>query len=258
MTQRHMTQQPDFYSKVADKFGGYSSGAQRTTHFPQGDPEEAFDAVALDLGDEKARLLDVGCADGRNLLALAPSFGQVNGLDLAPEMLASAERHRAEAGLAHVTFAEGDASATGFPDDSFDVVTSRRGPLFPEEFHRVLRPGGSLVYLGIGERDVQALKEEFGRGQLYGRWNGTPVAREERERLERAGFTVVSERSFDYDEYFHTPQDLDTFLQMVPIFEDYSPEGDREPFERYLTQATRDEGIHLARHWFVLHARAEG
>ncbi|MFE9610937.1 class I SAM-dependent methyltransferase [Streptomyces sp. NPDC006012] len=258
MTQRHMTQQPDFYSKVANKFGGYSSGARRTTLFPQGDPEEVFDAVARELGGGGTRLLDVGCADGRNLLAIAPRFGQVDALDLAPEMLDSARRHQTESGLAHVRFAVGDASATGFADGEFDVVTSRRGPLFPEEFGRVLRPGGSLVYLGIGERDVRALKEEFGRGQLYGRWDGTPVMRQDRERLERAGFSVVREQSVDFDEYFHTPQDLDTFLQMVPIFEDYGTGGDREALDRYMALATHDEGIHLARHWFVLHARRDG
>ncbi|MEW2545126.1 class I SAM-dependent methyltransferase [Streptomyces sp. NPDC047002] len=252
-----MTQQQGFYSKVAEKFGGYSSGAQRTTSFPQGDPEERFDALVRELASPTGRLLDVGCADGRNLLAVAGAFGRVDALDLSPEMLASAERHRAASGLDHVTFALGDASATGFPDGAFDVVTSRRGPLFPEEFGRVLRPGGSVVHLGIAERDVQELKEVFGRGQLYGRWSGTPVLREERERLERAGFTVDHAGEFTYDEYFHTPADLDRFLQMVPIFEDYDSAADRGAFERYAARATTSEGIHLARHWFVLRAHRD-
>ncbi|MFE0632423.1 class I SAM-dependent methyltransferase [Streptomyces sp. NPDC058864] len=249
-----MTQQQEFYSKVARKFGGYSSGAHRTTRFPQGDPEEVFDALVRGLGGPDRRLLDVGCADGRNLLAVAPSFGRVDALDLSPEMVASAERHQAGSGLGHVTFAVGDASATGFPEGSFDVVTSRRGPLFPEEFRRLLRPGGSVVHMGIGERDVRSLKETFGRGQLYGRWTGTPVADEERRGLERAGFTVRAQRDIAYDEFFHTPQDLDVFLQMVPIFEDYDSVTDRAAFDRYLAQSTTAEGVHLARHWFVLHA----
>ncbi|MFI7347261.1 class I SAM-dependent methyltransferase [Streptomyces sp. NPDC049936] len=250
-----MTQGQEFYSKVAEKFGGYSSGAQRTTSYPQGDPEEHFDALLREYGSPTARLLDVGCADGRNLLAVAEAFGRVDALDLSAQMLASAERHRAESGLDHVTFAMGDASATGFPDETFDVVTSRRGPLFPQEFHRVLRPGGMVVYLGIGERDVQPLKETFGRGQLYGEWLGEPVVSKERRRLEDAGFAVEDEQEFCYDEFFHTPEDLDRFLQMVPIFEDYDSAADSSSFERYAAQATRPEGIHLPRHWFVLSAR---
>ena len=35
----------EFYSKVADRFGGYSSGAKRIEVFPDGDPEDAFDVV---------------------------------------------------------------------------------------------------------------------------------------------------------------------------------------------------------------------
>ncbi|WP_327370962.1 class I SAM-dependent methyltransferase [Streptomyces sp. NBC_01217] len=246
---------PEFYSKVATRFGGYSSGAKRTTLYPEGDPEALFDQITTGLGGSEARLLDVGCADGRNLLAIAPSFAHVHAIDLAPQMLESAELSLAASGLHHVEFSLRDASATGFPDGSFDVITSRRGPLFPEEFHRLLRPGGAVVHLGIGEQDVRALKELFGRGQLYRRWEGAPVSQEERARLERAGFTVLREQSVPYLEYFHSAAELDRFLQAVPIFEDYDQERDREPFDRYVEAASEERGILMDRHWFVLHAR---
>jgi len=246
---------PEFYSKVAEKFGGYSSGARRTTVHPEEDPEVLFDRITAELADPAARLLDVGCADGRNLLAIAPSFGHAHGVDLSPEMLDSAARSLAEAGLDHVEFSLRDASATGFPDGAFDVITSRRGPLFAEEFHRVLRPGGSLVHLGIGEQDVRALKEVFGRGQLYRRWEGDPVAHEERGRLERAGFTVLREQAVPFQEYFHSAADLTRFLEAVPIFEDFDLDHDRALFDRYVEAASEERGILLDRHWFVLHAR---
>jgi SAM-dependent methyltransferase len=246
---------PEFYSKVAERFGGYSSGAQRTTVYPEGDPEAIFDRIATDLGGPEARLLDVGCADGRNLLAIAPSFGHVHGIDLAPQMLDSAERSLAESGLGHVEFSLRDASATGFPDGSFDVITSRRGPLFAEEFHRLLRPGGAVVHLGIGEEDVRAIKEVFGRGQLYRRWEGEPVSHEERNRLEKAEFTVPLALDVRYQEYFHSPAELSRFLEAVPIFEDYDQARDKELFDRYVEAAAEERGILMDRHWFVLHAR---
>jgi SAM-dependent methyltransferase len=246
---------PEFYSKVADRFGGYSSGAKRTTVYPEGDPEALFDRITTGAGGPAARLLDVGCADGRNLLAIAPSFGQVHAIDLAPQMLDSARRWLATSGLRHVEFSLRDAAATGFPDGYFDVITSRRGPLFAQEFHRLLRPGGSLVYLGIGEQDVRELKEVFGRGQLYRRWEGNPVSRDERVRLERAGFTVPLEQVVPYQEYFHSAADLSRFLEMVPIFEDYDQAQDRELLDRYVEAASRERGILMNRHWFVLHAR---
>lgn len=246
---------PEFYSKVAEKFGGYSSGARRTTVHPEGDPEALFDQIVTGLGGPAARLLDVGCADGRNLLAIAPSFRQVHAIDLSPGMLDSAARSLAASGLHHVEFSMRDAAATGFPDGGFDVITSRRGPLFAEEFHRLLQPGGDLVHLGIGEQDVRELKETFGRGQLYRRWEGDPVAHTEGERLRRAGFTVLREQAVSFQEYFHSAADLERFLGAVPIFEDYEQEQDREPFDRYVAAASRERGILLNRHWFLLHAR---
>ncbi|WP_394620203.1 class I SAM-dependent methyltransferase [Lentzea sp. JNUCC 0626] len=244
---------PEFYSKVADRFGGYSSGARRTEVFPDGDPEDAFDAIATALSGPDARLLDVGCADGRNLLRLAPRYGHVVGIDLSQEMLASAKLHQGD--LSTVDFELRDAGSTGFRADYFDVITSRRGPVFPDEYRRVLRPGGSLVHLGIGGHDVRELKEVFGRGQLFGRWSGPSVELETRKSLEEAGFTVVREQTFHYEEFFHTSADLDVFLRQVPIFEDYDSVADRERFGDYVQRAGSESGIRLARHWFLLHAR---
>ena len=246
---------PEFYSTVATRFGGYDSGAKRTEVFPNGDPEAAFDRVVAELGGAGGQLLDVSCADGRNLLRIAPSFERVLGIDLAPEMLVSAERHRSAAEAENVEFAVGDAAATRLPADHFDVVTSRRGPLHVDEFRRVLKPGGSLVYLGIGEQDARELKEIFGRGQLYRRWEGAPVSWEVRERLVAVGFAVVRDERFGYEEFFHSPAELDVFLQMVPIFEDYDPVVDKESFDRFVAAASSDRGVRLARHWFLIHAR---
>ncbi|MFF7635018.1 class I SAM-dependent methyltransferase [Kitasatospora sp. NPDC008050] len=243
---------PAFYSKVAARFGGYPDWPPRDTRYPDGDPEVYVDTMLAALGG--GSLLDVGCADGRNLLAVADRFRRVRGIDLSPEMVAAARRNQRESGLDHVDFEVGDASATGLPDGSVDVLCSRRGPLFPAEFHRVLAPQGAVVHLGIGEQDVRALKEAFGRGQNYGGWHEAPLADQGRARLTAAGFDV-EQRSFRFDEYFHHPDDLRGFLGKVPIFEDFDPVADRPAFESYLARATGERGIHLARHWFVLIAR---
>lgn len=243
---------PAFYSKVATRFGGYPDWPPRDTDYPEGDPEAYVDSVLAALGG--GSLLDVGCADGRNLLAVADRFPRVRGIDLSPEMVAAARRNQARTSLDHVVFEVGDASATGLPDHSVDVLCSRRGPLFPAEFHRVLKPGGAVVHLGIGEQDVRALKEAFGRGQHYGGWHEAPLAEQGRARLVAAGFAVEI-RSYRFDEYFHHPQDLRGFLGKVPIFEDFDLDADRAALDGYLARATGERGIHLARHWFVLVAR---
>ena len=247
---------PEFYSRVADEFGEYTSSGLRTDVFPDGDPEAVFDELARGLGTPDGRLVDVGCADGRSLLRIAPAFGSALGIDMSPSMLESAGRMRDAAGLDNVTFERRDASRTGLPDGQADVLTSRRGPLFPGEFRRVLRPGGHLLYMGIGETDVRELKETFGRGQLHGRWDGRPVMDEVAEELAAAGFTVVLERTFRTEEFYHSPVELDRFLRQVPIFEDYDTAADRAPFDRYVASARSDRGVRLDRHWFVVRARA--
>ncbi|MEU6347342.1 methyltransferase domain-containing protein [Streptomyces sp. NPDC046977] len=246
---------PDFYSRVADEFGGYTSGGLRTDVFPDGDPEAAFDELARGVGGPHVRLVDVGCADGRSLLRIAPAFGSVLGVDMSEAMLEAAERRRAESGPAGVRFERRDASRTGLPEGEADVLTSRRGPLFPGEFLRVLRSGGHLIYMGIGERDARVLKETFGRGQLYGRWDGRPVMDEVVEELTEAGFTVVLEKTFRTVEFYHSPVELDTFLRQVPIFEDYDTVADQAAFERYVASAGSGRGIRLDRHWFVVQGR---
>ncbi|MEU7906212.1 class I SAM-dependent methyltransferase [Actinoplanes sp. NPDC049118] len=245
---------PQFYSKVADRFGAYSTGTRRTTDYPQGNPEDFFNAAMEELGGQERTLLDVGCADGRNLLRVASHYAAVTGIDLSAEMLASARTRQREAEVEHVTFDLRDAGATGYPDESFDVLTSRRGPLAQAEFARLLRPGGTLLYMGIGEQDARELKESFGRGQLFGRWTGEPLMREASAQLREAGLHVEEERTFAYEQFFYCPEDLQRFLQVVPIFEDFDPEADRYRFSHYLDRATSGRGVRLSRHWFVVRA----
>jgi ubiquinone/menaquinone biosynthesis C-methylase UbiE len=250
-----MTMDAEFYSRVAERFGGYFSDARSTDVFPDGRPDTAFDDLVNALGTPDGRLLDVGCADGRRLLSTSRAYGAAIGLDLSSSMLEVAERYRVEAGLEHVTFELRDATRTGLPDGYADVVTSRRGPLIADEFERVLRPGGAMLYMGIGEQDARDLKETFGRGQDFGSWNDTPVAEKVARELSGAGLVVTRNQTFRFEEYYHSAGDLETFLQQVPILEDYDPAVDKEKFDRFVAAATVDQGVLLSRHWFIVQAQ---
>lgn len=101
------------------------------------------------------RVLDI--ATGTGDLAFALSSGgatDVTGLDLAPEMIAAANRKRGATG--GVTFVVGDAMHLLYPDGTFDAVTVSFGlrnmPDYREalrEMARVLRPDGRLVCLEL-------------------------------------------------------------------------------------------------------------
>src|ERR671910_759570 len=96
-------------------------------------------------------VLDVACGTGNATLPAATAGAKVIGLDLTPELLATAAKRAADAGY-EIDWREGDAEALPFDDDSFDVVLSSFGAMFAprhevvaDELARVLRPGGRLA-----------------------------------------------------------------------------------------------------------------
>jgi ubiquinone/menaquinone biosynthesis C-methylase UbiE len=104
------------------------------------------------------RVLDVGCGPGTDTLTLATLLGddgRVVGIDFDPEMIATANEHAREAGLAvRVTHRVADALSLPFIDDEFDATRSERlfeHLLQPEkalaEMVRVTKPGGWVVVL---------------------------------------------------------------------------------------------------------------
>ena len=106
----------------------------------------------------------------------------------------------------------------------------------------------------IGEKDTQALKEAFGRGQNYGGWDKSELEKDKQEIIS-AGFNILFASEYLYNEFYKTYDDLDLFLQGVPIFEDYDSVIDRNKLERYVKKHETDKGIKLERHRVVIVAK---
>jgi SAM-dependent methyltransferase len=103
-------------------------------------------------------VLDVGSGIGGTSRYLAASAGcRVTGVDLTAAYCRVAEMLSARVGLAERTaFHEASALALPFPDASFDVAWTEHVQMniadktgFYGEIHRVLRPGGRLVFHDI-------------------------------------------------------------------------------------------------------------
>jgi SAM-dependent methyltransferase len=99
------------------------------------------------------RVLDIGCGAGSNVLFLAETGYQANGIDLSPGAVAAARARATKAGLT-VSVQEGDALALPFrrgflegviDHGCFHTLPISRRQDYVQEVERVLRPGGKYL-----------------------------------------------------------------------------------------------------------------
>jgi ubiquinone/menaquinone biosynthesis C-methylase UbiE len=114
--------------------------------------EAVVERLAPEPGD---RWLDLACGTGAVAERAAAAGAEVTGLDLAPVLIETAKGRAAELGL-EIDYVVGDAERLGFPDASFDKVSSTVGIMFApdheaaaRELARVTAPrGGSRSRAG--------------------------------------------------------------------------------------------------------------
>lgn len=125
--------------------GRYEAVAERIADIAA----QVVDAAAQRRPLNDAALIDLACGTGNAALAAAACGAHVTGVDITPELMAIGA---ARDGGAAVRWVAADASATGLPERSFDVVVSNMGIVFVEpasqiaEVARLLQPGGVLAF----------------------------------------------------------------------------------------------------------------
>jgi ubiquinone/menaquinone biosynthesis C-methylase UbiE len=99
------------------------------------------------------RVLDVAAGSGNAAIPAAATGATVIASDLAPELFDAGRRAAGQRGV-ELEWAEGDAEALPYADDSFDVVLSCVGAMFAphhqavaDELLRVTRPGGAIAMI---------------------------------------------------------------------------------------------------------------
>ena len=127
------------------------------------------------------RALDLGTGTGVAAKTVATRFPEADvvGVDLAPAMIAEAERRLPVELAGRVRYEVGDASALPFPEGAFELVALANMIPFFDELARITAPGGAVVV-------------------SYSRGAGTPiyVAPERlRRELARRGFAEFAEFS---------------------------------------------------------------
>jgi len=121
--------------------------------------EAVFPALAVREGDQ---VLDVGCGFGDTAVKLAERVGpagRVVGVDCCEAFLDYARADATAAGLANVSFIEGDALTMDF-EPQYDFVFSRFGTMFfsnpvagLRNMRKALKPGGIMTHIVWRTRD---------------------------------------------------------------------------------------------------------
>ena len=109
------------------------------------------------------RVLDLASGTGEPAISLASRVGQhghVTALDLSAGLLEIAAQRAEARGLKNFTTQQGDAHHLPFPENTFDLGTSRFGVMFfgdprvaLQELRRVLRTGARACFLAWGSFD---------------------------------------------------------------------------------------------------------
>src|SRR5690349_24314605 len=115
---------------------------------------ESGAALADKLGITKGlNVLDLGCGDGTTAIPAAKLGANVQGVDIARNLVEAGNARAKKENLTNCTFSEGDATNLNMlADRSFDLVITIFGAMFApkpldvaKEMVRVTRPGGRIV-----------------------------------------------------------------------------------------------------------------
>lgn len=212
---------PEWYDRLATLQRGYYYPWQSRVA-----PRNGEDAYLALLGEHLAPdkdVLDIGCGHGTVALDIAPRCRSVLAYDRVPSYIALAREEARRRGAGNVAFVcagsapevNGGRARIPAGDGSFDVLTSRRGPLhWIEDARRVARPGAVLIQLNPDE--VPAPWDAELPAELRQTPPGSPpqdpavfaMRPAVDRRLASAGLHLRSCWTFDVPEYFADPEQL--------------------------------------------------
>jgi ubiquinone/menaquinone biosynthesis C-methylase UbiE len=166
----------DLYDDVYREIEDHEGSAERDrAHAPirrlvYADFDDLRDAGRL--AAPPAKLVDLGCGDGRNALRFARLGYQVTGADISPTAIDVARRVASKQGI-EVDYRVADVThLAGFPENSFDVATdigclhmlvrSEHRRRYLKSVHRVLRRRAVFfLFTHVSRRDVHIANEDL-------------------------------------------------------------------------------------------------
>jgi SAM-dependent methyltransferase len=153
---RHVAENRRHWDATADRWvaAGERAWAQmEPTWGIWGVPNSELPLLPESLREQRA--IELGCGTGYVSAWMQRRGAEVYAIDNSSEQLSTAERLAGIYDVERIKWVHGDAEAVAQPDESFDFAISEYGAAiwceprrWLTEAHRILRPGGQLVFLG--------------------------------------------------------------------------------------------------------------
>ena len=178
--------------------------------------KDALCALALARTGETPALLDTGCGEGYytsgvyQALSSAGKAPQMAGIDISKFILRHAAKREKR-----VEFAVASSYHLPVPDESIDLLLNCFSPLALEEFKRVLKPGGTFLYVVPAAEHLWEMK-----AVLYDR----PYPNEEKE-TPYEGFDYETIVPVDAVITLPCQEDIRALFQMTPYYWKTPKEG---------------------------------
>jgi ubiquinone/menaquinone biosynthesis C-methylase UbiE len=213
------------------------------------DGEADFDQKILDFSKQKS-VLDVGCGDGTFSIKVGMSAKNIAGIDFSENAIQVAKKKLETSGLKNAEFKTVTASSLGFENETFDLVFSRRGPLTHSskslsEAYRVLKKGGQLMEITIGELDKENIVRIFGRGQML---HSEKVSILKDRVLKENGFRPLEIKDYVAVEIIPSLKELICRLTDSPIIPNFDPVADRPYLEKVQEICKKPRGSETPTH----------
>ena len=94
----------------------------------------------------RLEVVDIGAGTGRSTLGAARTARHVYAVDAYRSVVEFGRNEISKAGLANVTYLQGDRAALPLEDESVDAALAMWAEFDSQEMFRVLRPGGWVIY----------------------------------------------------------------------------------------------------------------
>jgi len=206
-------------------------------------------------------LLDIGCGTAHIIQELAKcKNSEFVGLDLSPAMLKIAKSNTRS--LRNISLVRADGYTPPFRDYIIDIVINRLAEYSPQEACRILKTNGFFLEYGLGpdaSREIaEVFQERIERSSFFIPKNPKEWKKEASQHILETGLTIQSMEDYMENRFYKNETELMNLIEMVPIVKNFDRVRDRRTVHELAKKYTRDQGINITWHYYIIVATKKG